>query len=552
MKQMGIVFKIILLAMLWSVVSESWAKCQLVDYSTQKPFSGAGGLSSVTQTEDGHAAKIRVGNIQLMDTALQPEGTVLAQASVPPTEYKVLNTGAETILWACDSATTMSQIKFLTSVNGDDRVGGRWVVPPADVGGQTNVYYTWFRGVGIRQIMNGVTLAPQWTPLDLPDASVLAGSDTDFGIVNNHARCKTGWYCIRLKHLPILQFELIRIKDGSYPTKYSGTGGNSNQSHYCDTGGKTVSSTTLSPNDTTNVLYGLGEYGPYICDQPASYITLGHISGVGGHDGTGSLSGDTILDFGHDAVGVTHSDNASTYRFWGADNGFGYTLFNSVYLYKNNVGCKLNMVTPSVDFNSTTTGNLNSGNVVSRNFQVLVDCHNDVESTKSGVTSGKIAIGIQPSQLAYDAIKNNTSLRSLLYNGDTSQSVKALVDNHYGATGVAQNVGIYIKYQGAPDYITLLGQPGATGTLAVTTRDWAAKTCGAGKDEYCYPAVTYPQGNTAGWYPILNSGHYTEVGSGVFKTYRIDYTADLKKIDPAQSVTAGTINSTAYVVVKIQ
>ncbi|MDH0031305.1 MULTISPECIES: fimbrial protein [unclassified Acinetobacter] len=524
------ILKLITLAICCCSGKQVWAACQQVDWQTGVYYTGFSNSRTITQTEDGHAAKIRVGNIHLMDIAIQPIGSVLAQASVPPTEYKIRNANAESLLWACTAGTDMSKIRFLTSVNGDDRVGGFFPVDPSDAGGQTNVYYTWFAGVGIRQVMNGVTLAPQWTELPIQYETGTGGTTAA------KDRCQTGWYCIRLKHLPILQFELVRV--AGLPPYSTSTGGTHNK--WC---------TDQTPSTgVSGDLRDLGQYGNYDCPQPSSYITLGHTGTA--HTG-GNDDGDNFVSFPHDTVGVTHGYSDTTYNFWGADNGFGYTLYNAARLVNNVPACKLNMVTPTVDFNSTTTSHLNSGNVVSRNFEVQVDCQN---TAVSGTSANQMAIGIQPSQQAYNAIKNNPLLS--LYNGDTTQSVKALVDNNYGATGVAQNVGIYIKYQGAGSYLTLLGQPGATGTLPASTRDVYAQTCGPSNNQYCYPAVTYPQGNTAGWYPVLNSGHYTNIGTPLtgYTRYRINYTADLKKIDgtPVNSVTAGTINSTAYVVVKIQ
>ncbi|WHP05660.1 fimbrial protein [Acinetobacter corruptisaponis] len=524
------ILKLITLAICCCSGKQVWAACQQVDWQTGVYYTGFSNSRPITQTEDGHAAKIRVGNIHLMDIAIQPIGSVLAQASVPPTEYKIRNANENSLLWACTPGTDMAKIRFLTSVNGDDRVGGFFPVNPSDAGGQTNVFYTWFAGVGIRQVMNGVTLAPQWTELPIQYETGTGGTSAGKDV------CQNGWHCIRLKHLPILQFELVRV--AGLPPYSTSTGGTHNK--WC---------TDQTPTSgVTGDLRDLGQSGNYNCAQPSSYITLGHTGSA--HTG-GSDSGDDLVSFPHDTVGVTHGYDGSTYRFWGADNGFGYTLYNAAYLINDSVACKLKTVTPTIDFNATTTAALNSGNIVSRSFAVDVDCHDGVLSgSKSGTASGKIAIGIQPSQQAYNAAKNYSAVS--LVNGNNG--VVALLDNSYGATGVAQNVGIYIKYQGAGSYLTLLGQPGATGTLLQTTRDVYNSTCGPSNNQVCYPAVTYPQGNTAGWYPVLNPGYFSNIGTPLtgYTTYRTNYMADLKRITGAPPVTAGTINSTAYVVVKIQ
>ncbi|WP_288398482.1 fimbrial protein [uncultured Acinetobacter sp.] len=506
------------------------AACQQVDWQTGVYYAYYSNSRPITQTEDGHAAKITAGNINLMDIAIQPLGSLLSTTSVPPTNYKIRNANANSLLWACSPGTDMSKIRFLTSVNGDDRVGGFFPVDPANAGGQENVFYTWFAGVGIRQVMGSTTLGRQWTELPIDYENGTGGTTAGKDI------CQTGWSCIRLKHLPNLRFELIRV--AGYPPYSTSEGGA--HSRYC--------SDQTPSTGVTGDLRALGQSGNYNCAQPSSYITLGH-TGTD-HPGGNTLR-DELVDFPHDTVGVTHSTDGATYRFFGADNGFGYTLFNAAFLVNDSISCKLKTATPTVNFNQTTANLLNSGGVVSRNFSIDVDCNDGVETAdKSGTTSGKIAIGIQPSQRAYNAAQNYTGASLLT----TDNAVKALLDNNYGATGVAKNVGIYIKYQGDSNYINLLGQPGSTGSFPETVRDGYNRTCGPANNQVCYPAITYAKGENAGWYPVLNSGKYSKIGTPItgYSTYRTNYTADLKRIEGAPAVTAGSISSTAYVIVKVQ
>lgn len=540
MKKIDILFKVILLVMFWSVGSQSWAACRFVGYDDGKyagvSLSGStlteGSVTSgswgrgynVTDVYDNSAAKIRVGNIHLMDIDVQPAGTILANTSVPPTEYKVRNANPERLIWACSPSTNMNNVVFLTSVNGDDRVGGYYEVNEfgGNAGGIDNVYYTWFKGVGIRQIMNGTVLTPKWTAIPLTEYET---GDTGKPVSWARDKCQPGWKCIRLKHLPTLEFQLVRVT-GQPPYTTSA-------STYCNT----ISRPT-NPGATGDDR-GMGRSGNYDCNQPSSYMTLGSTNTVG----AGS-TGNTDVAFRHDGIGVRHNTSASTWMFWDSSNGFGYTLYNAVHLYSTIGACKVSYNTPSVNFGNVTSDYLNS-NIARQSFYVDVDCQTGVNS---GLNTGQVAIGIQPSQGAYDAANALG-----LVNG--SFGVEALLDNNYGDMGVAGNVGIYIKPQSTGNYITLLGQPGATGTLPVTTGDYSVTCGGTGVyNSACYPAVAYPKGNVAGWYPVLQ--HATAIGTNMPKTgftrYRINYDADLKKINPAQSVTAGSINSTAYVVVKIQ
>ena len=141
------------------VGTDAWSACRSVRYfdgqyagvtisgstitESASNTNGSWGDNNTTQTEDNNSARIPIGNIHLMDVAIQPDGSSLAIASVPPTDYRIRNTNAESLLWACSPATDMSKIRFLVSVNGDDRVGGYFPVSTVDAGGEQNVFYTW-------------------------------------------------------------------------------------------------------------------------------------------------------------------------------------------------------------------------------------------------------------------------------------------------------------------------------------------------------------------------------------------------------------------------
>lgn len=92
------------------ISGQSWATCQI---NTRPQY---------LETDDGSAAKIRFGNIQLMNQAIQPLGSVIASTIVAPTEFRGRNANSESILWTCDEG-DQNDITFLVSTNGDDYYG---------------------------------------------------------------------------------------------------------------------------------------------------------------------------------------------------------------------------------------------------------------------------------------------------------------------------------------------------------------------------------------------------------------------------------------------
>lgn len=91
--------------------------------------------------------------------------------------------------------------------------------------------------------------------------------------------------------------------------------------------------------------------------------------------------------------------------------------------------------------------------------------------------------------------------------------------------------------------MNFVGQPGLTGTFPATF--------GTGCSGYCYSAINYPSGNSAGWYSLTQNAQV--IGSPVANhtLYRIPYRAVLKKL-PKGAATAGRVYATATVLVKIQ
>lgn len=64
-------------------------------------------------------------------------------------------------------------------------------------------------------------------------------------------------------------------------------------------------------------------------------------------------------------------------------------------------------------------------------------------------------------------------------------------------------------------------------------------------------ATLTPGGNNAGWYPVLLGAKAAGSVTNGYTYYTYSFIATLKKLD-GQTVTAGKVHATAYVLVKMQ
>lgn len=265
---------------------------------------------------------------------------------------------------------------------------------------------------------------------------------------------------IRLGDIPPLQAELYRI---------SQLPGNSGS--YCGGMG------AASANGTS-----------YTCTQPNAYIQL---------VGPGLT---------HDNIG---EDSNSSYRFWGADNGFGYGMRSAATL-SNNATCVARNATPLVRFMPISRQELSSGANSRTDFTVEIECHNNV---LSGTLTGYTALGIQASTGAYQAAQDLGLVNA-------SGGVSHLVSDNYFGAGMAKGVGIRLRNVNANTAMFFIGN--GTGT-----------------------------GNLAGWYPVKSGAIYTGSSATNHSSYLLTFSATLERL-PGHTVTAGKVHATAYVLVKVQ
>ncbi|WP_180042819.1 fimbrial protein [Acinetobacter sp. YH16039] len=483
-----IVLKFFFVMLLMSIGITVQAQCIFVDYR-----DGSEGIleaNKVTDTGDNAAAKIPIGNLHL--NPLQKAGDKIAEIIVSPMEYKVRNAGSETILWRCAPDTNnMSDVRFLVATNGNALHGGQVVVPTEYPGDPTNVYYTGFQGIGIRQTMAGVTVTRTWKTVPV---SYDIGTYT--GTVSNATQCPSGWYCIRLKHIPNLTVEFFKVAGAPN----SGSCGDVENS------------------------------GNYSCKEPSAYIQLADSLATGGP-----------VPFYNDVEG---QDSRYSLTFLGVNNGFGYTLYNAAYLVSAANTCWATTATTAntqtVTLPLTTTAHLDAGGQVATDFNIQIECTGGVTA---GVNSEQFAVGIQASQASY------TQAQALgLVNAN--QGVTALVSDDYATNAArAKNVGIFLYKDGGSTPMNFVGQPGSTGSNYPKTGATypICRWDGQSMPDVCYPALDFPNGNDAGWYAF---SELTQ--SSGDKTTNIPLRAVLKKLPSAGAVTAGSVLATAHVLVKMQ
>ncbi|WP_335950036.1 fimbrial protein [Acinetobacter bereziniae] len=232
-----------------------------------------------------------------------------------------------------------------------------------------------------------------------------------------------------------------------------------------------------------------GNYSP--CIQPNAYIQL---------KGPGLVS---------DNVG---EDSNTNYRFWGADNGFGYGMRVGNTL-TNQPTCVARNATPIVFFNTISTAGLDANQSVQENFNVAIECSNQVNS---GTGNNQTAIGIQTSYGAFVAAQQLGLVNA-------QNGVAALLSDNYADAQSAKGVGIFLKNANTGTDMNFVGQPGLSGG-----------------------------GTVAGWYPALSGAQAAGSTESGYTHYLHNFTAILKKLPGTEPIKAGKVNSTAYVLVKVQ
>lgn len=210
-------------------------------------------------------------------------------------------------------------------------------------------------------------------------------------------------------------------------------------------------------------------------------------------------------------------DSATNYQTWGTGRymAFGMNTSPNAILTRKNT-CVVRNVTPYVVFPIITVNELNDNQTRSAEITVDIECQS---GTESGINSGQTAMDIQNSLPGYLKAQGLGFVNS-------AGGVSYLLSDNYGTdNSIATGVGISLS--------------DSTGA-AMNFVGWGGcvNNCVAGS-------------TAAGWYPVLTGASANGSSAAGFNDYSHHFIATLKKL-PNGTPTAGKIDATAYVLVKIQ
>ncbi|WP_342322838.1 fimbrial protein [Kosakonia sp. BYX6] len=263
-----------------------------------------------------------------------------------------------------------------------------------------------------------------------------------------------------------------------------------------------ISSVSLfgkAPSDYCGKKYQITT-GAYTCDQPNGYVSF-----------CSPNSPATYCDSG---------DSAYDFNGWWKDNWMAINMGNATIPGANLVSrptCVAKSVTPIVMFPTISITDLNNGQSAQSHFDVRVLCEG---LSNSGTVQGMTALGLQVPYDSYLAAKQLNLVNA-------SGGVSHLLPANYGQPGVAGGVGIRIANANSGVLRNFLG--------------W-----------YHCQSGTCLTGNNGGWYAVRDGA--TMVSSGGahgISEYAVNFNAYLTRI-AGQTVTAGKVDASAQVLVKVQ
>lgn len=211
------------------------------------------------------------------------------------------------------------------------------------------------------------------------------------------------------------------------------------------------------------------------------------------------------------------SDSYGNSQGYGSEWPGTLSLYNYVTI-RRSATCAVNTVTPVVQFPLITVAELMAGGNRQVPFQVSFKCQS---AAVSGVAQTQTALGLLPSA-------GSRAAASSLGLTNASGGSAYLLSDQYGSAGIAQGVGIRILRSN--QVINLL--PNESSLMGVSATANAM----------------------IGWYPVLGGSQQKTASSGGVDQYTETFNARLEKLTQGTQppVTAGTVNATAQVIIRVQ
>lgn len=446
---------LISLMVLMSLMSAAHAACEVM---------------SKLSVVDNLATPINVPSFNISSLYLQPAGTAIDGTVVAATLASQLQMiRPAQVIWRCDRV-DLNKIYFLVSTNGRSLYNGNQETGKAD--GLSNVYSTFWKYVGVKHTVGGVEVSRYYRPVAVTS---YVQDPMNSAKIN-----------IRLMDIPAVEVTLYRLS--TLPSHLSGNSNSNGCMFLIDTG---------MYRQGTGVANG-AVYNTLACNQPSMYLQLSGID-------------NKVIPFAHDNIG-----DDSAIKFNTSANRLPYGFLNGMTKATKSPACVARNTTHSlVKFDQIAAGAIKAGESSVRDFSVYLEC--DAVGAPSGTTSGKFAIGFQPSAAAF------TAAQRLGLNNANGSGNYLLSDGYGSDPNIAKGVGIQIKNTNTAKQLLFLNKAAIPGG-----------------------------GQAAGWYPVLDGAVYQGVGANPsYRRFEIRYRATLKAL-PGFEVQAGKVKSTATIVVKIQ
>ena len=234
--------------------------------------------------------------------------------------------------------------------------------------------------------------------------------------------------------------------------------------------------------------------GSYNCNQPNGYVVF-----MG--------PGMDVPEAGQDSWNHFETWGSGRYMAFGMNTAPVATLTQNL-----TQGCRVENYTANVIFPSISINALNEGQTATAPLSITLACAAGTDKI-SGINSGQLSLGFQPS---YAAWLQAQQLGLTSGSGISSY----LVSDHYDSLpSLAKGVGIQLK---------------TSGGSAVSFLSWSSFS------------------SNAGWRPVLEDAQVISSGQPSDETlYQRNFTASLVKL-PGQTVTAGNVDATASILIRLQ